>query len=459
MMNIVIIGAGDVGLYIATILSKEQHNIILVDKNGKKLQEAASSLDVATREGSGTDWQLLDDLLELSPNLLLALTDNDEVNLVACSIGKHLGYPRTVARVRDNRYLNRTRLDFARIFEVDYFIGPDILVANDILKYMITPGSLAVENFAHGAVQLRTISVPQKWKKYDKPLSSLNLPKGLIVGLIRREIRETKSSSNFSHAHQVIFPHGDDYILPGDEVTFIGETDVIADANHFFNISQKSVQSAVILGGSLTGINLAKLLARRDIHVRIIDKDYDVCCELTELLPSCTIIHHNGTDYEFLLSEKVDQTDVFVTCTRSDETNLMAAMLAKQAGCENVVVMLSNTSYTSLLPQLGINYAVSPRISAANHILSQVLSGKVTSLVSLYENQAEIMEINVSLDSKIVGIPLASLGPLLPKDFLIAMIQNRGRIMIANGNRIISPGDTVIVITNPKHARELEKIF
>lgn len=148
-----------------------------------------------------------------------------------------------------------------------------------------------------------------------------------------------------------------------------------------------------------------------------------------------------------------------MACTRKDETNLLTGLLAQQAGCQDVVVMLSNTSYVPLLSQLGLNFSVSPRISAAHHILSQVLSGKVTSLISLYENQAEILEIEVSLNSRIVGIPLSELGQLLPKDFLIAVIQNRGRIMIAHGNRIISPGDTVIVITSPQHVQELEKVF
>lgn len=453
-MNIVIIGAGDIGRYIASILSKDQHNIILIDTNSKKLEQAAWNIDIATKVGSGTDWQLLDDLLELAPDLLISLTNNDETNLVACSIAKHLGYPRTIARVHDNRFLNRTRLDFARMFEVDHFIGPEMLVANDILKYMVNPGSIAVENFAHGAVQMRTIAIPQKWRKIDKKLKDLELPQGVMVGLIRREVKEKNNVD-----HVVIFPHGDDYILPGDEVTFIGETDVIAEIHHFFGISQKKVESVVIVGGSLTAISLAKLLEHRETDVRIIEKDYDTCCKLAEKLPYCTIIHHDAADFEYMKSEKIGMADVFVSCTNNDELNFLTGLLAKEVGCDEVIVMLTNTSYTSLVSQMGMVQAVSPRISAANHILSQILWGKVTSLISLYENQAEIMEINVSMDSKIVGIPLSELGPFLPKDFLIAMIQNRGRIMIAHGTRIISPGDTVIVITSPKHVSELEKIF
>jgi trk system potassium uptake protein TrkA len=454
MMNIVIVGAGEVGRYIASILSKDKHNIILIDKDGHKLEQASWNIDVAVRQGSGTDWQLLDDLLELSPQLLIALTQDDETNLVACSIAKHLGYPRTIARVRDNRYLNRTRLDFARLFDVDYFIGPELLVANDILKFMLSPGSLAIETFAHGAVQLRTIAISSKWRKGDRPIKKLNLPEGIIIGLIRREKKEGDGDE-----YEVIFPHGSDHILPGDEVTLIGETEAISKGYSFFGILQKNIESVVIVGGSLTALNLAKLLEHHKIDVRIIEKNFDKCSFLADRLPHCTILHHDATDLDFLRAEKIGRADVLAACTRSDDLNVLAALLGKEIGCENVVATLTNTSYAPLLAKLGVNYTPSPRLSAANHILSQILSGTVTSLISLYDNRAEIMEVSVSVDSKIVGIPLSELGPLLPKDFLIAMIQNRGRIMIANGDRIISPGDTVIVLTNPKHIPEIEKLF
>jgi trk system potassium uptake protein len=453
-MNIVIVGAGEIGRYIADILSKGQHNITLIDPNSKVLEEIAFNLDVATRVGSGTDWQLLDDLLEFSPHLLIALTHDDEVNLVSCSIAKNLGYPRTVARVRDNRYLNRMRLDFGRIFDVDYFIGPELLVAHDILKYMLAPGSLAAENFAHGAVQMRTLAVPSKWRKSNVPLSQLDFPVGMMVGLIHRHIKNEQEESE-----KIIFPHGEDCLYPGDEVTFIGESDVIEQAHRFFGLTQKKIQSVVLVGGSLTAINLAKLLEHHHIKVRLIEKSYEVCSWLADQLPHTHIIHHDATHLEFLKSEKIGSADVLVTCTESDETNLMVGLLGKQVGCQDVVAMLTNPSYSPFISRLGLNMTVSPRISAANHILSQVLSGKVITLVSLYDNQAEIMELNVSMNSKLIGIPLSELGPLLPKDFLICVIQNRGRIMIANGDRIISPGDTVIVMTNPRHAKDLENIF
>lgn len=449
-MNIVIIGAGEIGSYMASLLSKEQHNVVLIDKNEGKLKQISAHLDIATRVGSATDWKLLDDLLEMAPDFLIALTDDDDANVVACAIAKHLGYPHTISRVKDNRFLNKTRLDFASIFDVDYFIGPELLVANEILKHVLNPTSLMVESFVHGSVQMRTLAIPDRWRKMDRPLRTLNLPSGMIVALIRR-ITAT--------GDEVIFPHGNDHILPGDEVTLIGETLAIAKAHEFFDIEQEAIKYVVIVGGSLTGSNLARLLDENGISVRLIDKSFERCALLAEQLPNITIVHHDGTDLDFLRAEKVDQADLFVACTHNDEVNILSAMLAKEAGCKNLLVVLNNYSYAPIIARLGIGNVVSPRIITANHVLSQLLSGTVTSLISLYDNRAEVMEINVSMDATVAGIPLSDLGPLLPVDFLIAMIQNRGRIMVAHGNRVISPGDTVIVMTSPKHISELEELF
>lgn len=461
MMTIVIVGAGDVGSYVASILSKQGHNIILIDRDKPSLETANWQMDIATRHGSGTDWKLLDDMLELSPQLFISLTRDDETNLVACSIAKHLGYPKTIARVKGERFLNRTRLDFSRIFDVDYFIGPELLVAEDIVKVMMSSGSLALESFLHGAIKLRTLLVPDNWQYGTTRIKDLRLPDGVMIGLIHRKqsLNEYDKDHIHSTKYDVIFPHGDSFILPKDEVTFIGEKEAILDIHEFFGLTQKKIESVLIVGGSLTAWNLATLLNSRGIDVRIIEKNYDKCVQLAEQLPNSIIMHHDAADLPFLLAEKVENTDMVVTSTQSDEVNILTAMLAKQAGCPLAVVRLSNISYLPIVEKFGLKHVVSPRISTANHILSHILSRKTRSLVSLYENQAEVLEIKVSLESKIVGIPLSDLGPLLPKDFLIAIIQNRGRIMIARGNRIISPGDTVIVITNPKHVEDLEKIF
>ncbi len=447
MLNVVIVGAGDVGSYIASMLSKEGHNVILIDQDSKRLEEVSSKIDVGVKKGTGTDWQLLDDLLDLSPDFFISLTQNDEINLTACSIAKNLGYPKTVARVTDDRYLNRSRLDFERVFDTDYFIGPEILVANEIQKYVLSRGSLAVETFAHGAVQLRTIKVPPLWNQADVPIRNLVLPKDMIIGLIKRK------------GEPVIFPHGDDTIKAGDEVTCIGATEEIAEIDRFFEMPMKNISSALLIGGTRTAFNLAKMLEKQEVAIRLIEKSFERCAYLADALPNTTVINQDGTNLDFLRSEKVENCDLVVSCSRRDETNLLASLVAKEAGAKQVALILSNADYHKIALDLGLSYAVSPRLATANRLLSLILSSRVTTCMSLYENEAEVIELQVSLGSKIVGIPISELGPLLPQDFLIAVIQNRGRIMIARGDRILSPGDSVIVVTNPRHVTEFQKVF
>lgn len=452
-MNIIIVGAGDLGRYLATMLSKEQHNVLVIDQNKEKLAELTHSIDVATRAGSGVDWQFIDELLELSPELFIALTGDDETNLVACSLAKQLGFPSTIAKVHDNRFLNRTRLDFGRVFDVDYFICPELIAAGDILRVILSEKSIAVESFAHGAVQLRTLKIPPSWERVTTNLAEMNLPHGVMVGLIYRYKESQKEKG------VIIFPHGNDVLLPGDEVTFIGEAESIDDLQRFFGIKHEEIRSVVIVGGSQTAFHLAKLLEKRGIKVRMIEKDKERAAHLADLLPNTTIICHDALDIQFLKAEKVGFSDLLVACTKHDDTNLMAAMLGQEVGCKDVLMILTHQDNSVVLERVGIGHVVSPVVSATNRIIAKTLTGTVNTLVSLYDNKAEVVEVNVSVDSRIVGVPLSDLGPLFPKDFLIAVIQNRGRTMVANGTRIISPGDTVILLTSPKHIPELEKIF
>ncbi|MFI0435680.1 MAG: Trk system potassium transporter TrkA [Parachlamydiaceae bacterium] len=450
-MNIVIIGAGDVGLYIATLLSKQKHNVTLIDKDGNKLNEISWQMDVAIQQGSGTDWQLLDSLLDLHPDLLIALTSQDETNLVACSIAKNLGYPKTIARVRDNLYLNRTRLDFARIYHVDSFISPELLVANEMYKYIVSPNSLAFENFAHGEVQMRTLQIPGHWKFGHEKISKLKLPKGIILGLIYRQTSKGERT--------LIFPHGSDAIEPGDEVTLIGQRHQMSDIHRFFENPSQKVDKVKIVGGTLVGKHLAHILEEQHIAVSLIDKHPLACQHLAKTLPGCSIIQQDGTDLDFLLSENINPSDYYIMCTYHDETNILGALVAKEAGYQNIAITLSNNRFLPLMHHLGIVHIVSPKLAAANQIIGLTTSKSITSLVSLYENEAEILEITVSSNSQIIGIPLSEIGPRLPKDFLIMMIQSRGNISIAKGDSVISPGDTVIVICNPKYFQELGNIF
>jgi trk system potassium uptake protein TrkA len=454
-MNIVILGAGDIGSYLAQSLSKEEHNVMVIDHDLKPLEKLSRTADVGTRLGSGTDWHLLEELLELSPHLFLALSSSDETNLVACSIAKNLGYPKTVARVHHLSFLHRSRLDFSRLFFVDHFIGTEMILAHDIFKCITNPGNVAVEHFAHGSVQMRSMIVPEGSPFSRHPISMLKLPENLLIGLIRRK----PAAGEEMLTHKIIFPRGQDYLLPGDEATVIGESKAMAQLNSLFEIPSKQIRSVVIVGGTPIAMQICHLLDEEGIQVRLIEPDEERCRFLAEHLPHTTILNQDPTNLESLLAEKIHLTDAFVTCSSSNEKNILAAALAKQAGCNEVIALVSDESYAPLMRRLGIFFTLSEKISVANRIHAILQEESVISVASLYHNQAKIIEIKVSPDSEIIGIPIADLGRYLPEDFLIALIENRGRIMIAKGSNILAPGDTAIVICHPKHVAGLQKIF
>jgi len=327
---------------------------------------------------------------------------------------------------------------------------------------ILMPGSIATEHFAHGSVQMRTMKVPPNWRKEKIPISDrekLALSNSLMVGLIKRSLQHNIKGKQTHTQEQLIFPHGNDHILAGDEVTFLGQAEAIRDLHKFFGVTPKVPKSVMIVGGSLVGINLARTLQDNGLRVTLLEKDFDKCHQLSEMLPYSTIIHRDGTDYRFLQSEKVEEFDVFVSCAREDEVNFLAAVAAKDLGSPQVIISLSDTSYIPLAAKLGINHSASARIFAANRIFSISREKTIASMVSMYENQAEVMEVKVSMDSKIAGIPIHQLGPELPQNFLIVVIQSRGRVFIADGTRVLSPGDTVIVICSPKHVQEIRKLF
>ncbi|MFI5333641.1 MAG: Trk system potassium transporter TrkA [Chlamydiales bacterium] len=445
-MDIVILGAGSIGSYLAATLSQEGHNIIVIDHAAKPLERLAETADVATRLGSGTDCRLLEEILEYSPSLFIAVSSDDETNLVACSLAKNLGYPKTVARVRQGFYLNRSKLDFARLFFVDHLIGTELIVAHDILQHLFHHEDEKMANFAHGSVQMRTLVIPTTWKQEDQKLAELKLPQNLLISLIRR-------------ARALIFPTGSDSLIPGDEVTIIGETKAMVKIPEIFGVEQRKIKSALIIGGSNISLHTCKLLEEYGTEVKILESDEAVCRRLAEQLPRATILCHEITDIHFLLEEKLVCTEALICASASHETNVLMAAIGKQMGCPHVVPLVSEEGYFPFLHNLGITTIVSERVSISNRIHALIQMKPLFSISPLYENQAKIMEIKVSSDSQIVGIPLVDLRSQLPKDFLFALIENRGRVTIPKGNHILAPGDSVIVLCDPKHLPELEKIF
>ncbi len=450
-MHVVILGAGSFGSYLAETLSQKGYSITLIDHDPKALERVGRSADIATRLGSGTDYKILEELLETNPDFFIAMSAADETNLVACRIAKKLGYPKTAARIRQNFLLSSEEWDIGALFAVDHVIGTEWIIAKDIFKLIIHSGTLALESFAKGHVQMRTVIIPEDFKEAGKSLESLLLSDNLLVGLIRRKIGESSP--------KIIFPKGQDHLLPGDEATLIGIPSEIQALSQRFEIKKKKVQSAVLIGGSGVAVNLCKLLIAQNISVKIVEQNEERCRELASLFPDVTILNHDGTDFSFLEEERVSAADVVVSCTSSHEKNILAAALAKQVGCQEVVALICDESCLPLLKQLGINHTLSERASVAARVQGLLYDKSVVSIASLHENQAKIMEVKISSDSTLTKTPISALKGSLPPNFLIALLETESGVTIPKGNNVLSAGDTAIVICSPESAKEMERLM
>lgn len=451
-MKVVIGGAGVLGSYLAEQLSSEKHDIIVIDSDRSKLESLARKVDVRTCHGYLSDWRLLDQLqVDQSNNVLLAMTNIDAVNITASTIAKNLGYPLVITRVNSSDFLSKSRVDFEHIFDIDHIVCPEFFTAGKIAAYIQNQGC-KVERFHHGGAEMRSIEIPLDWVHSGISLSEIQpyLSDVVIVAIGR----------NFSAGEQryqeVIIPHGKDQILAGDHVTFIGCYPEIMDAFSFFGGKKLTISSVIILGGAPVGIHLAKLLSDEGISVRLVEKDYQHCRYLADKLPNTQIINGDGLDHELYREERFLQEEVFVSCTSNDEINLVACSVAFDFGIKNKVALLSTDRHTRLTEDLEIGYVLSPKIEALDKILALAKSERFYSVTSIYGGKVEILEINISEDSPLIGIPIIDLAKQLPKDFLIGTIYNRGRVIAAKGGQILSPGDTIICVANNQSRQFIE---
>lgn len=450
-MNIVILGAGVIGSYLAGVLSQQKHNVIVIDLDVKALERLFLSLDVATKVGSGTDWRLLEELKHLHPDFFIALSSDDETNLTACAIAKKLGYRKTIARIRQEFFLDNHLVDFNGLFSVDYIIGIEVIVAHEIFKRVLNPGSIAIESFAHGAVQMRTIVIPANFDEANIPLAKMRALDNLLVGLIKRKKTEGEQ--------QIVFPKGHDVLLPQDEVTLIGKTGVMENLHRTIGFPQKTIRSVVLIGGSGVAVHLTRLLEARHIEVKIIEQDEGRSKELARLFPSAIVLNHDGTDLDFLKEENVSFSDVFIACTNRHEVNILAALMGKQIGCPEVITLVSDDRVNPFLRKFEISHTLSERTSIERHI--QVILHQEThiALASLYDGQAKIMEVKLTPRSKLIGAPISELRSVLPEDLIIAIVKTKNGIVIPKGNHLLVSGDTAVVICSAASAKELENML
>ncbi len=445
-MNVVVIGMGEVGRYVAEMLQQERHDVVAVDVNRRTIDRINERMDVATLLGYGASPRILAQARVSEADLVVATTDVDEVNLIAALASKRLGASRTIARVQSGVYEDGADEDDGihyGMLGIDLVVNPQVLMADEMFQIARSHGALDVHFFANNRIELAEIALPSDSEVLDIPLKNLQMPDHTRVGAV---IRDGK----------LFIPGGDDHLCANDRVYLFGLTGGLLDAEDQFCHGREAARVA-IYGSDVTGQRLAQQLSNAGVDTLLMVEDPNEAREIALSLPRVTVVEGDGTDITKLEEEDIGRYDIYFATTDDDENNLMSGLLAKRIGTPRTACKVHRHAYIDIYRQLGIDVALSPRQIAADHILRFARPAQVETVVHLGDGSAEILEIVAAMDSRVTSKPLHKLT--LPKGVFFGGVITENDVVVPDGNHCIQPGDTVVVLSLIKQRAAVEKLF
>lgn len=444
-MKIIVIGAGKVGYSIAQMLSQENHDVVVIEQNPEREQIVSQNLDVQTVLGNGASINALKEAGVSEAELVIAVTEKDEFNMVACLVAKSFGVISTMARVGDPGYSEITEEDAFATFGIDAIINPNQVTAQLISKLINVPEAVNVEYYAQKQVQILELKLPANTPLANIPLKNFKNPLPfLIVAILRGE--------------KMMIPKGDDVFLPGDYIFAMSENRKNLNLDLLLGIPSIDIRNITILGGGRLGIYLASILEKdKHLAVKIIEKNLEQCNQCSKNLTDTLILHGDGTDMQLLNEEDIGSSDLFIATTSDDKVNLLVCLLTKHLGAKKTIAQIRRSEYTSLVETVGVDIAISPSTLTAGAILKFVSKGDIISVTLLGGAKAQLLEFVASESSKVVNKRLQDLH--FPKDAIIGSIVRGNQVIIPKGNSIIQPGDHVMVFSLPDSVRKTENLF
>jgi trk system potassium uptake protein len=451
-MKILILGANKVGAALAENLSKEANDITMVDPDPEALRELKDRLDIATTIGQPSFPDVLKRAGANDADMLIAVTDSDETNLVACQIAWSLfKTPKKICRLRANSYVNTEKLFSNDAIPIDVVISPEQIVSLAIKSLLELPGALQVLDFANGKIQLVAVRA-----EHGGPLV------GREIKFLREHMPtsiDTRVAAIFRQ-NRPILPQGDTVIEANDEVFFIAARDHIPFVMRELRKVDKPYKRIMIAGGGNIGERLAKAIEGR-CRTKVIEVNEQRCEQLAERLRFTTVLNGDASDQDMLLEEGIEETDVFLALTNNDEANIMSSMLAKRLGAAKVITLIANPAYVDLVQGGVIDIAVSPQLATIRSLLAHVRRGDVVNVHSLRRGAAEAMEAIAHGDkhtSKVVGRALEDID--LPPGTTIGAILRDDKVMIAHDNIVVQTDDHVILfLVDKSRIPEVERLF
>ena len=438
-LKIIIVGCGKVGANLVDQLSKEGHDITVIDKKAEKIQDITNTYDVMGLVGNGASYSTRIAAGIEETDLIIAVTDSDELNLLCCTVAKRVGKCAAIARVRTPDYSEETgylreQLGLALI------INPELEAAREVARILYLPTALEVNSFAHGQAELVKFKVPEG-----------NLLNGLSLAYLGKNITNDILICAVERNGEVYMPNGDFVLQSGDVVSFVSERHIARDFLKQIGLATRQVKDTMIIGASKAAYYLAKELLNMGISVKIIEKEKENCESLSVKLPKAIIINGDGTDPDILKEEGIETVQSFIPLTGIDEENIMLTLYAKQVSKAKVVTKINRVNYKQVINNLDLGSLVYPKYITSEAIIAYVRAKKnsmgsnIETLYHMFDSRVEAIEFIVEENSKVSGVPIKDLK--LKKDVLISFINHNGHIIIPTGNDEIEDGDTVMIVT------------
>ena len=450
-MRIIIVGAGTVGTVICTQLATENHDITLIDNSMAVLAELSNKFDIIGIQGNGASVPTLRKAGADKADLLIAVTNQDELNILCCASAKKLGTKNTIARVRNPEYAELMQM-LKQDLNLSLTINPELAVAKEISRMLRFPFATKIDTCYRGRVELAEFVISEASPLCGVPLAQLHAKIGLhflFCGVVR--------------GNEAYIPKGDFILAAGDKVCVTAPDDVMVNFFKSIGAYKNPVKDVLIVGGGRMTYYLLTFLQKSKIRATVVEQDKYRCREIAERF-DCTVICEDGTKQSVLIEEGVANTDAFLALSGEDEDNAIVSLYAKTQGTKKIITLISAMQYVELFKGVGLDSIVSPKYSTSNEILRYVRSLEVTkdieieSLHKLMEDNFEALECVIKEPVEgITGIPLKQLK--LRRDVLIATIVHKDKIIIPSGNDMITSGDTVILFTSGVEINDIKDIL
>jgi len=451
-LNIVILGAGQVGSSLARNLANEDNDITIIDTDKSTLRELREKLDVHTRQGHASHPDVLEQANVNEADMLIAVTNSDEVNMMACQVAYSLfRTPTRIARVRATGYLQHQELFAPDLIPVDVLISPEQLITDYIYRLIANPGTLQVIDFANGKVRLVSVKAflggPLVGHKLEELSEHLPEVKVRVAAIFRDG--------------KAIIPNGNTVIEENDEIFVIASAQHIRAVVSELRSVDKPYKRIMIAGGGNVGRRLAKALEDSRYKVKIIEKSPEIANQLAETLDKTIVLEGDAADESLLIEENISETDIFCALTNEDEANILSAMLAKRLGARKVMALVNRTGYVDLVENANIDHAISPQQITIGALLAHVRGGDIVSVHSLRKGAAEVIEVIAHGDkenSRVVGRKRKNLK--LPPGATVGAIVRDDEVIMPHQDTVIEENDHVILfLADKRYISAVEKMF